>query len=490
METMKFKCTLLSDIILSQDSSTEGNQFCLDFIPGSNFLGIAAGRLYNQLEEGVALAVFHSGKVRFGDAHPSLDGQVRGLKVPGAMYHPKSMKASEECYIHHLIPNPEADEMKKKQLKQCREGFQVFGADIATPVSIDKNFAIKSAYDTEKRRSKDGQMFGYQSLPEGLVLYFGIESELDEATNGRIKEALVGAKHIGRSRTAQYGLVNIEEVDFSEVASTGHTFLKDGQQYATVYADGRLIFLDGNGEPTFQPTAEDLGFTAADEIDWSRSQVRTFQYAPWNGKRNTFDTDRCGIEKGSVFVVRCASSPAASAYLGSYRNEGFGKVIYNPAFLAGDAETGKACCRLSPADPRVDGRYVPETTGKNTESKASTVTPLLTFLRKAKQRKEDTALLYKAVNEFVSKNAKLFKGAQFASQWGAIRNIAMSEAQEDRIPQRISEYLDHGVAKAKWEEGRRKKVLEEFMSHRENLRDSIINLASEMAKKCRKEDKR
>lgn len=488
METMKFKCTLLSDIILSQDSSTEGNQLCLDFIPGSNFLGIVAGRLYNQLEEGMALAVFHSGKVRFGDAHPSLDGQVRGLKVPGAMYHPKSKKASEECYIHHLIPNPEADEMKKKQLKQCREGFHAFGADTATPVSFDKNFAIKSAYDEKMRRSKDGQMFGYQSLPEGLVLYFGIESDLDKATNGRIKEALVGAKHIGRSRTAQYGLVNIEEADFSEVASTGNTFLKDGQQYATVYADGRLIFLDENGEPTFQPSAEDLGFTSADEIDWSRSQVRTFQYAPWNGKRNTFDTDRCGIEKGSVFVVRCASSPAASAYLGYYRNEGFGKVIYNPAFLAGDAETGKACCRMLSADPRADGADASETIGRNAGPEA--VTPLLTFLRKAKKREEDTVHLYMAVNEFVSKNAKLFKGAQFASQWGAIRNIAMSETQEYRIPQRISEYLGHGVAKAKWEEGGRKKVLEDFMSHRENLRDRIINLASEMAKKCRKEDKR
>ena len=484
MKTMKFKCTLLSDIILSQNSSSEGNQFSLDFIPGNNFLGIVAARLYDQFEkEGMALKVFHSGKVRFGDAHPSLDGLVRGLKVPGAMYHPKSMKASEECYIHHLIPNPETDIMKKKQLKQCREGFYAFGTDIATPVPFDKNFTIKSAYDTEKRRSKDGQMFGYQSLPEGLVLYFEIVSELDETTNEKIKEALVGAKHIGRSRTAQYGLVNIEEADFSEVASTGNTFLKDGQQYATVYADGRLIFLDENGEPTFQPSAKDLGFTSEDKIDWSLSQIRTFQYAPWNSKRNTFDTDRCGIEKGSVFVVRCASSPAASAYQGSYRNEGFGKVIYNPAFLAGDTATGKACCKLEDKPEMGSGAASPQPS-------CAAASTLLAFLRERKRKEEQSRQLYEAVNQFVQDKQSLFKGQQFASQWGAIRNIAMSEAQEDRIPQRIFKYLGHGVAKAKWEEGRRKDVLEEFMSHRENLRDSIINLASEMAKKCRKEDKR
>ena len=50
MEIMKFKCTLLSDIILSQNSSTKGNQYSLDFIPGNNFLGIVAAFIYNNVE--------------------------------------------------------------------------------------------------------------------------------------------------------------------------------------------------------------------------------------------------------------------------------------------------------------------------------------------------------------------------------------------------------------------------------------------------------
>ena len=49
MEKMKFKCTLLSDVILSQNSSTEGNQYSLDFIPGNNFLGIASALLYPKI---------------------------------------------------------------------------------------------------------------------------------------------------------------------------------------------------------------------------------------------------------------------------------------------------------------------------------------------------------------------------------------------------------------------------------------------------------
>ena len=43
-KTIKFKCTLESDLVLSQTSSSEGNQKTLDFIPGNNFLGIVAAR--------------------------------------------------------------------------------------------------------------------------------------------------------------------------------------------------------------------------------------------------------------------------------------------------------------------------------------------------------------------------------------------------------------------------------------------------------------
>lgn len=473
---MKFKCTLLSDVIISHSSSTEGNQFSLDFIPGNNFLGIVASSIYKKVN---ALDVFHSGKVRFGDANPSIEGRCRGLRVPNVMFYPKLKKASEECYIHYLIPNPDADEIKGLQLKQCREGFYAFAESKGTPIDFDKNFAIKSAYDSRKRRSEDGKMFGYQSLPEGLVLYFEIESDLDEATNKQIAEALCGTRNVGHSRTAQYGLVKIEKADYQEISSTAKTFVKDGKRYAAVYADGRLIFLDENGEPTFRPKASDLGFLGKDDkIDWSKSQIRTFQYSPWNGKRHTYDTDRCGIEKGSVLVVECASSPSVSTYVGNYQNEGFGKVIYNPAFLDGKSD-GKAIVLL---DDPVDNE-----TPQNVDASSDSL--LFRFLKKQQTKADDKQSLYQDVNDFVSLYGNRFTGEQFASQWGSIRNIAMIATEEGNIPTMIRAFLDHGVAKAKWEERGRKEALEQFMTNTYNIRERIMNLASEMAKKCRKEEK-
>ena len=107
MTTLQFKCTLLSDVILNQKAATEGPNQTLDFIPGSNFLGIVASKLYPKKEDEKAyqetLNLFHSDKVRFGDAHPSGSG-IRGLKIPASMFYPKLKKPNDECYINHLIP--------------------------------------------------------------------------------------------------------------------------------------------------------------------------------------------------------------------------------------------------------------------------------------------------------------------------------------------------------------------------------------------------
>lgn len=482
MSILKFKCTLLSDVILNQKAATEGPNQTLDFIPGSCFLGIVASQYETLQNDGKAMEIFHSGKVRFGDAHPSKDG-FRGLKVPAAMFHPKLKKASEVLYIHHRIKEEdlESEEMRKKQLKQCRSGYYIFSEVEAKPIETETNFAIKSAYDGEKRRSKDEQMYGYQSLQKGLELYFEVAVDNNEL-DSRIVAALEGKKRVGRSRTAQYGLVDIEKFEYKEIGSSTET-----DEYVEVYADGRLIFLDDNGLPTFRPKAEDLGLEG--EICWEKSQIRTFQYAPWNFKRQCFDTDRCGIEKGSVFVVKASVSPDKSQYVGSYQNEGFGKVIYNPAFLKAEAD-GVAKYRLQdPKDPKKE---------EDNEGKVSSNSALFNYLMKQQKRENLEVDVYEMVNNWVKANAPKFtknKELLFASQWGGVRSIAMKNKTKSSLIGELykneKSYLTHGVAADKWNENGRLKVFKEFVEKLtdENAQIAIINLAAEMAKVCRKEGK-
>lgn len=504
MKTLKFKCKLLSDVILNQKAASEGANNTLDFIPGSNFLGIVAAK-YADFGN-AAMEVFHSGKVRFGDAHPVCkdnDG-MRTLRVPASMYYPKLKKASEICYIHHEYSrdkDTEGDGRNPQQLKQCRQGFYAFENGAGFKAETSTNFALKSAYDREARRSKDSQMFGYEALDKGAVFYFEVEVDLDDLAE-TISAALLGERNIGRSRTAQYGSVKIEKYDFTEAQSRSPK--ADG--YVTVYADGRLIFIDDNGEPTFRPTAKDLGLDSG-EIDWERSQVRTFQYAPWNGKRKTRDADRCGIEKGSVFVVKdCKNQDFESKYVGVYRNEGFGRVIYNPEFLdtADNASNGQAKFKLKDGEKEATGIKKPTLIPADKVNKS----PLLNYINRAIRDKGEDEYIREKVNKFVDDNAGRFSGERFASQWGTIRTIAMQYKKSKDIKDKLFAqsndktkcgYLTHGVAKEQWDKRDRRTLLQKFVedvekeAYKKNYGDitakALINLASEMAKICKKQEK-
>jgi hypothetical protein len=483
MSVLKFKCTLLSDVILNQNASSEGANQTLDFIPGSNFLGIAASSLYVDTNA-QNWEIFHSGNVRFGDAHPSLtNGAFRGVKLPASYFYPKLSKPYEELYVHHKIQNPESETIRSKQLKQCREGYGDFSSNSVEVIKTATNFAIKSAYDKVNRRSKDEQMYGYESLQKGLVLYFEVEV-LNEALVTIIRDALVGKKRIGRSRTAQYGLVDIQEFDYSEVASQ-----PAAGTYIEVYADGRLIFLDENGLPTFQPTAEDLGVKGT--ICKELSQIRTFQYSPWNYKRQCFDTDRCGIEKGSVFVIKADDCPSQSQYVGAYNNEGFGKVIYNPSFLKADTD-GHALIKL-----------VNSTTSDTPLTPTVSDSPLLIYLLGKQKDEMIASQVYKDVNAWIARNHSLFSNGSFASQWGQIRSIASMWATKEELRRELfvkpitlkgkpfnDAYLAHGMAAEKWNERGRLKRFKEFFDGLtdDNVQIAIINLASEMQKKCKEKE--
>lgn len=487
MKKIQFKCTLLSDVIINQKAATKGRLQTLDFIPGSNFLGIAAS-VYGELSDEESLLAFHSGKVRFGDAHPGIQSN-RSLRIPLSFSYPKLSSIEKELYVHHAINDHQ--KLKEKQLKQCRTGFYVFNEKKATEVKVDNNFAIKSAYDREKRRSADEQLYGYESIRKGIEMYFELtyDDDVPEDLITKLKSALIGNKRVGRSRTAQYGLVDIKEEKYTSVSSS------KADNELIIYADGRLIFLDDYGNPTYIPELKDFGLVNG-KVDWKKSQIRTFQYSPWNFKRGTRDTDRCGIEKGCVIVIKDAVvEDDLKEYVGFYQNEGFGKVIYNPDFFeVKDGDNGRAVWQV----------VKPDNNSKNQDEKkqifVEAKSPLIDYLKNQKKEQESETKIYERVNVFVEKNGRLFKGKTFASQWGNIRRLAMQHPQKDMLKLELFTktkdgkpyaYLTHGVAKEKWEERKRKETFEEFFDSlpEDKAQFAIVNLAAEMAKICRREKK-
>ena len=118
--------------------------------------------------------------------------------------------------------------------------------------------------------------------------------------------------------------------------------------------------------------------------------------------------------------------------------------------------------------------------------------------------------IYENVNDFTKEHKGKFTGDSFASQWGAIRSIAMrcksyEDIKEELLDKREETkdgkdkpiaYLTHGVAKDKWNKRKRIKVLEDFLQNiydeRKNYGDitskALVNLASEMAKQCKRDN--
>ncbi len=419
MIRFQFTCTLLEDVVLNARTATEGKNECLDFIPGSNFLGIVA-KSYDDFERnGLAYSIFHSGEVRFGDAHPYLNGE-RAIRVPASWFHKKGETLTESpILIHGHIPDDELKRQEDKsiQIKQARSGF--FFPHDGSLTKADWTFSLKSAQDRESRRAEEGKLFGYTALKKGSQWSFFLECD-DESTGNLVAPLLEGLHHVGRSQTAQYGTVRIERV------SQGVEPINPEQLAGEVclYAESRLaLYDDKNCRPTAIPSAKSLGLPEGSQILPEKSQIRKYTYAPWNNKRKCRDADRVCIEKGSVITVKL-SEPVSANFLksgvGSFRSEGFGRIIVNPVFLVADKSGKLLNLKLRKAGSKTlsETSYIVEAVNSDI--------PLKNWLLERKSLLEKDISILEDINTFVKEKGELFKSRITSSQWGQIRSIANS----------------------------------------------------------------
>lgn len=482
MIKINFCCEFKSDVILNAQTATEGNRETLEYIPGSNFLGILASLKYDPLSK-ENYEIFHSGKVRFGDAHigKKLDENTyeRSLKVPLAWHVKKGKKLvdNDNYVIYDIDPeNMHRQIQEGIQLKQERSGY--FIPSTGKLVSIRKSFQIKSKYDRINRTSEEGGMFGYVSLNKGSKWFFSIYRDTD-IKEQPILEELCGLRHIGKSKSAQYGLVNIEKVGETEqILPKKYT---KGQ--IILYAASDLCFVDKFGQPTLKPTASQLGLPFESEIMWKASQIRSKVYAPWNGKRKNRDADRICIEKGSVFVVHIPVDFTDELILkgiGCYRNEGLGEILINPSFLQAEKKTGKLLYELSEDKGKEICSVEDVYKGEQIECEQFN-----NWLSGTIQGDNDSTLLLRIALSFIDKYKKIFYGISH-SQWGTIQKLAVTSGSKEELIHLLFEeeqgYLKHGVAYNIWQEQQREFILwatidnnfSDLVGHGENLEDDLI----------------
>ena len=478
MKEIYFKVELLSDIVLNSSLATEGNMSTLDYIPGSNFLGIVAAKLYNNnTDSNENYEIFHSGKVRFGDATLSKEALV-SYSMP-AMFYTDKLKKDLSCdpiYLDYLLDrnNPPIDTVgKKMQLKQVRSGY--FLSNYVLLDEIYKAFAIKSAQDRKTRTSEKGKMFGLESLQKGQEFVFSVQFD-DEQLAQKIVDTLIGTHRLGKSRNAEFGQIEVKEI--SKPQLLGSFDLTDK---VLVYAQSNLSFVDECGMPTFQPTAEQLGLDGG-EVDYGLSQIRTHIYSPWNFKRNTSNTQRNCIAKGSVFVVNGANKQTDSNVVGNFQAEGLGKVLYNPAFLDGNMDGRSKVCFVKSL--------------KRDYQTQDAETKLSKYLTKLMAENSNEIKISEAIQGLVYSDDKSIRNMKkiSSSQWGGIRTYATKAKNIDELRHQLFDdktgYLTHGVADEKYWGANRGANLNAFKSIFDESKgygtQFIAKFAAEMAKECRK----
>ncbi|MDY0181454.1 hypothetical protein [Aliarcobacter skirrowii] len=465
MRQRDFKVTFLSDIVLHGSSNSEGNIETLDYITGSSFLGMVAKNYDEFAKTFDTFDIFHSGKVRFGEATPYFENKTT-YKVPFCFFAPKLDSDKKEVKNNHFIDYDNQAELDK-QYKQIRSGYITSNFDY---INLDHTYSQKAAYDKKNRKSKDSSMFGYKAIKKGATWKFTIkfDKDLDEKIEKQVVENILGEKYLGKSKTAQYGKILIEELkDFKEENLEN----LNPKEITYVYINSSLALFNANGMPTFEPTIENLGLTNA-SINWEKTQIRTKKITPYNFKRQTNDYTRLVIEKGSVIALKNASNEDINILkngIGGYLNEGYGEVLINPSFLLKEGsfslnKTEKKEVKFDIQKEKVDD-------------------VLISFLKNKKESKNKTYRLGEEVQKFIEDNKTKFEMVS-KSQWGQIRMLVQFNQKNRDYVEKIKDFITDGTSKKQWESA--EKTLFSILDTKDM---EFIKLLSMMMPKIKVEDK-
>jgi len=428
MRELRFEITFKSPVILQASSNTQGKMSSLDFIPGSAFLGMVASR-YNEFSD--PFKIFHSGAVKFCDATPIKDGK-EFFKIPLSYFHEKLDNG--KIYNHHLLNDSEFE--KFTQLKQMRSGYI---NDKNEQLSMDLDFSQKSAYDKEKRRSMDSQMYGYEAFRAGMKWRFSVkfDANVSEDDINRAKETLERSTRLGKSKSAEYGAVEIKFI--GENTDKIQTFTPP-EKYTFVYAKSRLALIDENGNPSYD-VKYILPNLDANNVDYEKTQIRISNFTPYNGARATKDYERACINKGSVIALKELTGEQIAELkngVGAYLSEGFGEVLINPWFL-NDGDAQERPIKLQKKEEE-----------KQAYTDMPTQSNLAKFLKQKKNAKDQALKIAEDVAKFIGDHKNKFNKIS-NSQWGAIRALCKSNSD---IAEEVDKFISNGVAKDKWRDAK------------------------------------
>lgn len=421
-----YKITTIDPVIMTQSSATEGGLQTLDYITGSAILGTLASQLYAQLSEQDAWAIFHSGEVQFSPCYPVVNNEL-SLPVPASWHFAKGDEWQKEGVLQPEVISNHAGQRfsrdEQTQYKQCRSGFINSQGALA---EVKQTLVTKTALD-DKQTAAKGQLFNYSAINAGQLFIGFVDANTEQLET--IKKHLSGQHSIGRSRSSEFGRVNIELIELTQ-PSARPAFTSE----LSVYCISDIECVDQYGLPTFTPTLAELVGDAklTGTLDAGRSFIRTSTLSRFNQKRGGFDGEQALISKGSVLVFKDVSNTAdaieqlSEMGAGINKQQGQGWVLVNPMWQ--QAPTLEM--------PIFDAYLLPKSSSKKKAFKEKSVkanSPLTQFIAARLQQNEATKGDTDVVNAMLREMYNLYRNARQYNRVVIAHHAGPSSSQLRRV---------------------------------------------------------
>ena len=344
MESRYFIVTLNEDTVISQSSATMGGHASKDYLSGSVLLGAVANTLYKNFQSQQAWQLFHSGKMRFGNALPVSDNGYPTFPVPRSWFCDKE-DAMEGLKRKNAINYTAEDFLPDQRVQQYRGQYFTFQSNTDNELlAPNASYRMKTAIGHDTGVAAESELFGYTCLLAGQSFYFSLECDDDMVAHlDEIADTLTNQPvYLGKSRSAEYGSVSIREIETPPP-------LEQPQEDAstiTLWLLSDVLLYDEYGIPTLQPKGENIHpHLKGWELDYAHSFTYSRRIALYNATYQRRELEREVIGMGSVLHY-APSDDVSNASLsvetlieiqnhgiGSYRQAGLGKIWVNPDLL-------------------------------------------------------------------------------------------------------------------------------------------------------------
>ncbi|MDX2245359.1 MAG: RAMP superfamily CRISPR-associated protein [Bacteroidia bacterium] len=318
--------TTQSPVILAEQQGDQNTVFTRKYISGNQIRGLLANAFIrkkglspqNAHQDSDFFEVFLSGKVQFGNLNFK-----QAKPIPLYLH---GDKLDKDKPIISVFAKPEGITKSVNKIGVIAGNtIHTNGFTPKTTFNFHNSRPNRSAGRSTENDAETG-IFYYESLNEGQAFEGEIAGDVSAVTKLTSVLSSQFRARMGRSRSAQYGSVQVTLVDGGK--SDSSTTLNTGDYVMTLQSP--LVLLNENGHPS--PTVAALEKTLADSLGKkvkvknaaaAFTQVEQFN-AIWQAKSDKVPA----FKEGSSFLMNLPENTSALAQLGEWTEQGFGRVVF------------------------------------------------------------------------------------------------------------------------------------------------------------------